>query len=70
MQAQTGVIEGGGNSVGGSETFSEAMEDVIDDEEEQQYTESMPDSEEEAFDTMYQACIPLLLHCVMQLTHP
>lgn len=60
MQAQIGGFEGDGKRFNATETLSDAVEDVIaDDDISQEYTESMPGSEEDAFDMMYQACIPL-----------
>ena len=60
LQAQAGGFEGDGKSMSASETLSDAVEKVIaDDDASQQYTESMLDSQEDAFDMMYQACIPL-----------
>ena len=60
MQVQAGGFEGDGKSISASETLSDAVEEVIaGDDASQQYTEGMPDCEEDAFDVMYQACTPL-----------
>ena len=70
MQAQTGGIEGDDNNVSASETFSDAVEEVIDDEASQQYTGNLPDFEEEAFDMMYQACTPYRCTSLCKANHP
>ena len=70
MQAQTGATEGDDNNISAREALSDAVEDIVDEEGSQHYSESMPDSEEEGFDTMYQVCLPYRCTSSCKLTCP